>query len=168
MNKYFKNFNQLFLAAFLAVAHFFCPCANAQYVELMLEIQSKSSLRVIGAENNISNGLVKQSENVSEKKIRPVKMKNKPATLIEITTPENIQMGVEVIPQDSAYIGSTAYLNSGKADVFNAVPFRGRRAVFNMDNSKMPVKDKIEGAKFFSAWIVLPPGAIRHIIFEYH
>jgi len=160
-----KNFRQLFITVIMVIN---CHTANAQFVNVILDIPSKSSIRVFKTEINKGRERYSLDKNHTAEKLLQNRIDKSTLNRIEIETSGNMQMGIEIIPKGSARFPEAVYLNCETPDVFNAVTFTGSRAVFPMNNGRIFSENKMKGSKCFKAWLLMPADTIGQIIFEYN
>jgi len=168
MNVYLKNFRQLFIAVTMIMDYFNCQPANAQFVNIILEIPSKSSIRVSNTGINKSRKWCSVDNNYTAEKLLQNRIDKSTLNRIEITTSGNMQMGIEIIPDGSVRLPEAVYLNCETPDEFNAVSFMGPRAVFPMNNGRIFSENKMKNSKCFKAWLLMPADKVSQIIFEYN
>lgn len=168
MNINLKNFRQLFITVIVVINYFNCHTANAQFVNVILDIPSKSSIGVIRTEINRGRKWYNGDNNYTAEKLLQNRIDKSTLNRIEITTSVNMQMGVEIIPVGYVRLPESVYLNCETPDVFNSVPFMGTRAVFPMNNGRIFSENKMKNSKCFKAWLLMPGDKISQIIFEYN
>ena len=155
----------LIICLALLFQYFFCLPAGAQYIDLSLEILSKSRIRVI---ERADNRLLEKAKGRDEEKPAQGFDTGQIFHWIEVTAMENVQFGVEVVPGSEWALACTSYINNGDAEFPEAISFKGNRAVFTLNSSRNPLSQKNKNIITSVAWIIVPKGGIEQFIIEYY
>lgn len=162
---FIMNIRNLIICLAVLFQYFFCLPAGAQYIDLSLEILSKSSIRVIErADNRLREEAIIRDEEKPAHSFDTGQIFH----WIEVTAMENVQFGVEVVPGSEEALSYTSYINNGNTDFSEAISFKGNRAVFTLSGSCNLLSQKNKNIITSGAWIIVPKGGIEQFIIEYY